>query len=72
MPYFVESLLNVKEDGGIYFLSFYAFFYFVDDSVALLDSGVIGSEAKVVHGDDVINKYCFFKSRENKFFRYFG
>jgi hypothetical protein len=59
MPYFIESLLTVKEDGGTYFLSFYAFFHFVDDSVALLDCGVIGSEAKVVHGNDVINKYCF-------------
>jgi hypothetical protein len=72
MPYFVESLFNVKEDGGTYFLSFYAFFYFVDDSGALLDCGVIGWEAKLVHGDDVITKYCFFKSRENTSFKYFG
>jgi hypothetical protein len=64
MPYFVESLLNVKKEGGTYFLSFNAFFYFVDDSVALLDFGVIGSEVKLVHGDDAINKYCFSKSRE--------
>jgi hypothetical protein len=34
------------------------FYYFVDNSVTLLDCGVIGSEAKLVHGDDVINKYC--------------
>jgi hypothetical protein len=71
MPYFVEGLLDVKEEGGKYFLSCSAFFYFVDDSVALLDCGVIGSEAKLVHGDDVINKYCFFESRE-KSFEYFG
>jgi hypothetical protein len=58
MPYFVESLFNVKEDAGTYFLSFHAFFYFVDDSVALLDCGMMGSEAKLVHGDDVINRYC--------------
>jgi hypothetical protein len=58
MTYFVESLLN--EDAGTYFLSFHAFFYFIDDSVALLDCGVIGSEAKLVHGDDVINRYCLF------------
>jgi hypothetical protein len=42
-------LLNVKEDAGTYFSSFHAFFYFIDDSVALLDCGVIGSEAKLVH-----------------------
>jgi hypothetical protein len=60
MPYFVESLLNVKEDAGTYFLSFHAFFYFIDDSVALLDCGVVASEAKLVHGDDVVNRYCFF------------
>jgi hypothetical protein len=72
MPYFVKSLLNVKGDGGTYFLSFYALFYFVDDSMALLDCGVIGSEDKLVHGDDVINKYCIFKSRENKAFLLFG
>jgi hypothetical protein len=60
MPYFVERLLNVKEDAGTYFLSLHAFFYFIGDSVALLDRGVIGSEAKLVHGDDVINRYCFF------------
>jgi hypothetical protein len=59
MPYFVESLLNVKEDAGTYFLSFHAFFYFIDDSMALLDCRVIGSEAKLVHGNDVINRYCF-------------
>jgi hypothetical protein len=45
MPHFVESLLNVKEDAGTYFLSFHAFFHFIDDSVALLDCGVIGLEA---------------------------
>jgi hypothetical protein len=50
MSCFVESLLNVKEDAGTYFLSFHAFFYFIDDTVALLDCGVIGSEAKFVHG----------------------
>jgi hypothetical protein len=60
MPYFVKSLLNVKEDACTYFLSFHSFFYFIDDSMALLDCGVIGSEAKLVHGDDVINMYCFF------------
>jgi hypothetical protein len=60
MPYFVESLLNVKEDAGTYFLSFHVIFYIIDDSVALLDCGVIGSEAKLVHGDDFINRYCFF------------
>jgi hypothetical protein len=60
MPYFVESLLNVKEDADTYLLSFHDFFYFIDDSVALLDCGVIGSEAKLVHGDYVINRYCFF------------
>jgi hypothetical protein len=59
MPYFVESLLNVKEDDGTYFLSFHVFFNFIDDSVALLDCRVIGSEAKLMHGDD-INRYCFF------------
>jgi hypothetical protein len=31
MPYFFESLLNVKEDAGTYFLSFHALFYFIDD-----------------------------------------
>jgi hypothetical protein len=41
MPYFVESLLNVKEDAGTYFSSFHAFFYYIDDSVALLDCGVV-------------------------------
>jgi hypothetical protein len=56
MPYFAESLLNDKEDGGTYFLSFHYLFYFIDDHVALLDCGVIGSEAKLVHGDDVINR----------------
>jgi hypothetical protein len=30
----------------------HTFFYFIDDSVALLDCGVIGSEAKLVHEDD--------------------
>jgi hypothetical protein len=60
MPYLVESLLNVKENAGTYFLSFHAFFYFIDDSVALLDCGVIGWKAKLVHGDDVIIRYCFF------------
>jgi hypothetical protein len=55
MPYFVESLLNVKGDAGTYFLSFHAFFYFIDDSVALLDFGVVASEAKLVHGDDCKN-----------------
>jgi hypothetical protein len=60
MPYFVESLSNVKEDAGTYFLSFHALFDFIDDSVALLDCGVIGTEVKLVQGDDVINRYCFF------------
>jgi hypothetical protein len=60
MPYFAESLLNVKEDGGTYFLFSHAFFYFIDDSVALLDYGAICSEAKLVHRDDVINMYYFF------------
>jgi hypothetical protein len=60
MPYFVESLLNVKEEACTYCLSFHALFYFIDNSVALLDCGVIGSEAKLVHGDDVINMHCFF------------
>jgi hypothetical protein len=66
MPSFVDSLLNIKEDAGTYFLSFHAFFYSIDDSVALLDCRVIGSEAKLVHGDYVINTYCFFQSLENK------
>jgi hypothetical protein len=46
MPYFVESLLNVKKDDVIYFLSFHAFFYFIDDSVALLEcwSDWLGSQ----------------------------
>jgi hypothetical protein len=60
MPYFDESLLNVKKDPGTYLLSFHAFFYLTVDSVALLDCGVIGSEAKLVHGDDVVNRYCCF------------
>jgi hypothetical protein len=60
MPYFAESLLNVEEDADTYFLSFHAFYYFIDDSVALLDCGVIGSETKLVHGDDVINRHCFY------------
>jgi hypothetical protein len=60
MPYFVESLLNVKEDAGTYFLPFRAFFHFIDDSVALLDCGVVSSEAKLVHEDDVVNRYYFF------------
>jgi hypothetical protein len=72
VPYIVKSLLNVKEDGGTYFLSFYAFFYFVDDSVALLDCGMIGLEANLLHGDDVIKKCSFFRSPENKSFKYFG
>jgi hypothetical protein len=59
MQRFVESLLNVKEEVGTYFLSYHAFFYFIDDSVALLDCGVIGSEAKLVNGDDVLNRYRF-------------
>jgi hypothetical protein len=59
MPYFLESLLNVKEDAGTYFLSFHAFFNFIEDSVALLDCGVVASEAKLVYGD-VVNRYCFF------------
>jgi hypothetical protein len=58
MPYIVESLLNVKEDGGTLFPSMVSFI-FIDDSVALLDCGVIGSEAKLVCWD-VINRYCFF------------
>jgi hypothetical protein len=53
-------LLNVKEYAGTYFLSFHAFLYFIDDSVALLDCGVVASEAKLVYGDDVVNRYCFF------------
>jgi hypothetical protein len=57
MPYFVESLLNVKKDAFTYFLSFHAFFNFIDDSVALLDCGVVASEVKLVNGDDVINRY---------------
>jgi hypothetical protein len=60
MPYVVEGLLNVKKDGGTYFLSFHAFFYCIDDSVALLDCGVVGLKAKVVHVNDVINRRCFF------------
>jgi hypothetical protein len=60
MPYFAESLLNVKEDACTCLLSFNVLFYFIDDCVALLDCGVIGSEAKLVHGDDVVNRYCFF------------
>jgi hypothetical protein len=72
MPYFVESLLNVKEDAGTYFSSFHAFFYFIDDSVALLECGVVASEAKLVHGDDVVNRYCFFYSLENKSFENIG
>jgi hypothetical protein len=60
MPYFVESLLNVKENSGTYFLYFHAFVYFIDYSVSVLDCGVIGSEAKLLYGDDVINRYCFF------------
>jgi hypothetical protein len=60
MPYFVESLLNVKEDAGTYFLFFHAFFYFIDDSVALLDCGVVASEAKMRLGDDFPHRYCFF------------
>jgi hypothetical protein len=59
MPCIIESLLNVKEDAGTYFLYFHAFFYFINDSVALLDCGVIDSEAKLVHGDDVVYMYCF-------------
>jgi hypothetical protein len=35
MPDFIESLLNVREDAGTYFISFHAFFYFIGDSVAL-------------------------------------
>jgi hypothetical protein len=72
VPYFVESLLNVKVDAGTYFLSFHALFYFIDDSVALLDCGVVASEAKLVLGDDVVNRYWFFYSLENKSFEYFG
>jgi hypothetical protein len=41
-----------KEDGG--------FFCFIDDSVSLLGCGVVASEAKLVHGDDVVNRYCSF------------
>jgi hypothetical protein len=37
-----------------------------------LDCGVVASEAKLVHGDDVVNRYCFFYSLENKSFEYFG
>jgi hypothetical protein len=72
MPNFVESLLNVKEDRSTYFLSFCAFFYFVDISLSLLDCGVVGSEAELVRGDDASNGYCFFKPLEEKPFEYFG
>jgi hypothetical protein len=60
MPYFVESLLNVKEYAGTYFISFHAFFYFIYDSVTLFDCGVVASEAKLVPEDDVVNRYCLF------------
>jgi hypothetical protein len=60
MPNFVESLLIVEEDRGTDCLSFYAFFYFVDSSVALLDFRVSGSEAKLVRSDDVIKRCYFF------------
>jgi hypothetical protein len=43
----------------ILFFSFCAFFYFVDNSMALLNCGVVGSEAELVRGDDVGNGYCF-------------
>jgi hypothetical protein len=72
MPNFVKSLFNVKEERSTRFLSFCAFFYFVDISLSLLDCGVVGSEAELGRGDDVSNGYCFFKPREEKSFEYFG